>query len=307
MAFTAQDVKKLREKTGVGMMDCKKALEACDGDMDKAVDLLREKGLAAAEKKAGRIAAEGMAYAVSVDGVGAIVEVNAESDFVAKNELFVDYVEKVAQAVVDKNPADLEALFAAEYPGEGKTVQEVQNDKVLVIGENIKVRRFHRYADGVSIPYVHMGGRIAVLLNLAVAEEYKNNEDVIELGKDLAMQVAALRPEFLDKSVVPAEFIEREKEIRSNQAKQDPRNANKPEHIMEKIVNGGLNKYLGEICLMQQAFVKDDKISVEKHVKAVSKKIGSEIKIVDYVRYERGEGLEKRSDDLAAEVAKLVK
>ncbi len=307
MAFTAQDVKTLREKTGVGMMDCKKALEACDGDMDKAVDFLREKGLAAAEKKAGRIAAEGMAYAVSVDGIGAIVEVNAESDFVAKNELFVDYVEKVAQVVLEQNPADLDALFAAEYPGAGKSVQEVQNDKVLVIGENIKVRRFDRYAGGVSAPYVHMGGRIAVLLNMEVADEFKNNEDVLELGKDLAMQVAALRPEFLDKSVVPAEFIEREKEVRVNQAKQDPKNANKPDHIMEKIVTGGLNKYLGEICLMQQNFVKDDKLSVAEHVKAVSKKIGSEIKVVGYVRYERGEGIEKRSDDLAAEVAKLVK
>ena len=241
---------------------------------------------------------------MSVDGVGAIVEVNAESDFVAKNELFVDYVEKVAQAVVDKNPADLEALFAAEYR-EGKTVQEVQNDKVLVIGENIKVRRFHRYADGVSIPYVHMGGRIAVLLNLAVAEEYKNNEDVIELGKDLAMQVAALRPEFLDKSVVPAEFIEREKEIRSNQAKQDPRNANKPEHIMEKIVNGGLNKYLGEIYLMQQAFVKDDKISVEKHVICLQE--GRQRNKDSRLFAMSAEGLEKRSDDLAAEVTKIVK
>ncbi len=307
MAFTAQDVKTLREKTGVGMMDCKKALEACDGDMDKAVDFLRERGLAAAEKKAGRIAAEGMAYALSVDGIGAIVEVNAESDFVAKNELFVDYVEKVAQVVLEQNPADLDALFAAEYPGAGKSVQEVQNDKVLVIGENIKVRRFDRYADGVSAPYVHMGGRIAVLLNMEVADEFKNNEDVLELGKDLAMQVAALRPEFLDKSVVPAEFIEREKEVRVNQAKQDPKNANKPDHIMEKIVTGGLNKYLGEICLMQQNFVKDDKLSVAEHVKAVSKKIGSQIKVVGYVRYERGEGIEKRCDDLAAEVAKLVK
>lgn len=307
MAFTAQDVKTLREITGVGMMDCKKALAACDGDQEKAIEFLREKGLAAAEKKAGRIAAEGMAYAVSRDGVGVIVEVNAESDFVAKNELFIDYVEKVAQVIAERDPADLEALFAAEYPGEGKTVQEVQNDKVLVIGENIKVRRFRRFAAGVSVPYVHMGGRIAVLLNMEVAAELKDNESVIELGKDLAMQVAALRPEFLDKSVVPAEFIEKEKEIRINQAKQDPKNANKPEHIMEKIVAGGLNKYLGEICLMQQAFVKNDKVSVENHVREISKKLGSEIKISSYVRYERGEGIEKRSDDLAAEVAKLVK
>ena len=196
MAFSAADVKNLREMTGVGMMDCKKALTAADGDIDKAAEWLREKGLAAAQKKAGRIAAEGMAYAAVVDGIGVIVEVNAESDFVAKNDLFVDYVKGVAAVVAKENPADLDALYACAY-GNGKTVLEEQNDKVLVIGENIKVRRFARYDTGLNVPYVHMGGRIAVLVNL---ETESTDAAVVELGKDIAMQIAALNPTYKDKS-----------------------------------------------------------------------------------------------------------
>lgn len=309
MAFTAADVKNLREATGVGMMDCKKALAASDGDMDKAIEWLREKGLAAAQKKAGRIAAEGMAYAWVCPecGVGAIVEVNAESDFVAKNDLFVDYVKKVAQVVAKEDPADLDALFACKYPDSDKTVLEEQNEKVLVIGENIKVRRFGRYADGVNIPYVHMGGRIAVLMNLTVGEGFEANEKVVELGKDLAMQVAALNPQFLDKSQVSEEFIENEKRVRLLQAKEDPKNAKKPDAIIEKIVMGGLNKYFGEICLLQQPFVKDDKVSVEQQVANVAKELGTTIKVNGYIRFEKGEGIEKRQDDLAEEVAKLIK
>ena len=308
MAFTAADVKNLREMTGVGMMDCKKALTEADGNMDKAVELLREKGLAAAQKKAGRIAAEGMAYAwVCEDcGVGSIVEVNAESDFVAKNDLFVDYVQNVAKVVAKENPADLDALFACKYPGSDKTVLDEQNDKVLVIGENIKVRRFGRYDTGVSIPYVHMGGRIAVLMNLTVGEGFEKNEKVVELGKDLAMQVAALNPQFLDKSQVSEEFIANEKRVRLLQAKEDPKNAKKPDAIIEKIVMGGLNKYFSEICLLQQPFVKDDKVSVEQHVANVAKELGTTITVNGYIRFEKGEGIEKRQDDLAEEVAKLI-
>ena len=309
MAFTAADVKNLREATGVGMMDCKKALAASDGDMDKAIEWLREKGLAAAQKKAGRIAAEGMAYAWVCDecGVGSIVEVNAESDFVAKNDLFVEYVQNVAKVVAKENPADLDALFACKYPGSDKTVLDEQNDKVLVIGENIKVRRFGRYDTGVSIPYVHMGGRIAVLMNLTVGEGFEKNEKVVELGKDLAMQVAALNPQFLDKSQVSEEFIANEKRVRLLQAKEDPKNAKKPDAIIEKIVMGGLNKYFSEICLLQQPFVKDDKVSVEQHVANVAKELGTTIKVNGYIRFEKGEGIEKRQDDLAEEVAKLIK
>ena len=309
MAFTAADVKNLREATGVGMMDCKKALAASDGDMDKAIEWLREKGLAAAQKKAGRIAAEGMAYAwVCPDcGVGAIVEVNAESDFVAKNDLFVDFVHNVAQVVAKDDPADLDALFACKYPGSDKTVLEEQNDKVLVIGENIKVRRFARYAAGLNVPYVHMGGRIAVLMNLEVGAGFEKNETIAELGRDLAMQVAALNPQFLDKSNVSEEFIENEKRVRLAQAKEDPKNAKKPDAIIEKIVMGGLNKYYSEICLLQQPFVKDDKVSVEQHVAAVAKELGTTITVKAYTRFEKGEGIEKRQDDLAEEVAKLIK
>ena len=309
MAFTAADVKNLRKATGVGMMDCKKALAASDGDMDKAIEWLREKGLAAAQKKAGRIAAEGMAYAWVCDecGVGSIVEVNAESDFVAKNDLFVEYVQNVAKVVAKENPADLDALFACKYPGSDKTVLEEQNDKVLVIGENIKVRRFGRYDTGVSIPYVHMGGRIAVLMNLTVGEGFEANEKVVELGKDLAMQVAALNPQFLDKSQVSEEFIANEKRVRLLQAKEDPKNAKKPDAIIEKIVMGGLNKYFSEICLLQQPFVKDDKVSVEQHVANVAKELGTTITVNGYIRFEKGEGIEKRQDDLAEEVAKLIK
>ena len=309
MAFTAADVKNLREATGVGMMDCKKALAASDGDMDKAIEWLREKGLAAAQKKAGRIAAEGMAYAwVCPDcGVGSIVEVNAESDFVAKNDLFVDFVHNVAQVVAKDDPADLDALFACKYPGSDKTVLEEQNDKVLVIGENIKVRRFARYAAGLNVPYVHMGGRIAVLMNLEVGEGFEKNETIAELGRDLAMQVAALNPQFLDKSNVSEEFIENEKRVRLAQAKEDPKNAKKPDAIIEKIVMGGLNKYYSEICLLQQPFVKDDKVSVEQHVAAVAKELGTTITVKAYTRFEKGEGIEKRQDDLAEEVAKLIK
>ena len=303
MAFTAADVKTLREMTGVGMMDCKKALVEADGDIDKAVEWLREKGLAAAQKKAGRIAAEGVAYAAVIDGIGVIVEVNAESDFVAKNELFNEYVQGVAAVVAKENPADLDALYAAPF-GNGKSVLDEQNDKVLVIGENIKVRRFARYDAGLSVPYVHMGGRIAVLVNLETAS---TADAVIELGKDIAMQIAALNPTFKDKSDVDADFIAKEKEIRLAQAKEDPKNAKKPDAIIEKIVDGGLNKYFKEICLMQQPFVKDDKVSVEQHIAAVAKEVGADVKLVAYTRFEKGEGIEKRQDDLAEEVAKLVK
>ena len=302
MAFTAADVKNLREMTGVGMMDCKKALVEADGDIDKAVEWLREKGLAAAQKKAGRIAAEGVAYAAVIDGIGVIVEVNAESDFVAKNEIFDEYVKGVAAVVAKENPADLDALYAAPF-GNGHTVLEEQNDKVLVIGENIKVRRFARYESGLSVPYVHMGGRIAVLVNMEAPEA----PAVVELGKDIAMQIAALNPTFKDKSDVDAEFIAKEKEIRLAQAKEDPKNAKKPDAIIEKIIEGGLAKYFKEICLMQQPFVKDDKVSVEQHIAAVAKEVGADVKLVGYTRFEKGEGIEKRQDDLAEEVAKLVK
>ena len=303
MAISAADVKNLREMTGVGMMDCKKALTECDGDIDKAIEYLREKGLAASAKKAGRIAAEGMAYATVIDGVGVVVEVNAETDFVGKNEKFQNFVKGVAAVVAKEDPKDLETLMAAPY-GNGRTVEQERQEMVLVIGENIKVRRFARYDNGLNVPYVHMGGRIAVLVSL---ETESTDAAVVELGKDIAMQIAALNPTYKDKSDVSEEFIEKEKEIRLAQAKEDPKNAKKPDAIIEKIVMGGIGKYFKEICLLQQPFVKDDKVSVEEHIAAVAKQVGASIKLVGYTRFEKGEGIEKRQDDLAEEVAKLIK
>lgn len=307
MAFSAQDVKTLREMTGVGMMDCKKALVESDGDMSAAVDWLREKGLAAAQKKAGRIAAEGMAYAEVFDNIGVVVEVNAETDFVAKNDLFVDFTKGVAKVIAEQNPADVEALLTCKFPGSDLTVEQMQQEKILVIGENIKVRRFARYADGVSVAYVHMGGRIGVLLNMDITADLAAKPEVVELGKDITMQIAAMNPAFLDKTDVESSVIDKEKEILMAQINEDPKNANKPENIKEKMIIGRVSKYYEEICLMQQAFVKGDKISVEKHIAEVSKAVGGELKLNGFTRFEKGEGIEKKQDDFAAEIASLVK
>ena len=304
MAFTAADVKNLREMTGVGMMDCKKALTASDGDMDKAVEFLREKGLAASAKKAGRVAAEGMAYAAVIDGVGVVVEVNAETDFVGKNEKFVDFVKGVAATVAANNPADLEALMACKYNGTDLTVEQQQQEMVLVIGENIKVRRFAIFTEGVSVPYIHAGGKIGVLVNLAV--EGIEAGKVIELGKDVAMQIAAMNPAFLDKSDVSQETLDKEKEIQLAMMANDPKMAAKPEKVKEGIVMGKLGKYYEENCLLQQAFVKENKISVEKHVAAVAKELGGQITVKAFTRFATGEGIEKKEDDFAAEVASMI-
>ncbi len=306
--FTAADIKNLREMTGVGMMDCKKALAEADGDMDKAVAWLREKGLAAAQKKASRIAAEGMSYATVIDGVGVVIEVNAESDFVAKNDLFVAYVKGLAEVVAKENPADLDALMGMQFPGTGRTVKEEQNDKVLVIGENINARRFARYDTNLSIPYIHANGKIGVLVNMEVSGEAASSEAVEELGRDLAMQIAAMNPTYLDKTNVDPTVLENEKEILMAQAVEENKTAAKPkpEAIIEKMVMGRVGKYYEENCLMQQAFVKENKVSVEKHVAEVAKQVGGSIKVVGFTRFATGEGIEKRQDDLAAEVAKLV-
>ena len=301
MAFTAADVKTLREMTGVGMMDCKKALAEADGDMDKAVAWLREKGLAAAQKKASRIAAEGMSYAAVVGGVGVVVEVNAESDFVAKNEKFVDFVHGVAAVVAKEQPADLDALMAAPF-GNGRTVLEEQNDKVLVIGENIKVRRFAFFTEGTSVAYIHAGGKIGVLVNLSV----EGGIDATEAGKDVAMQIAALNPRFWDKSMVTDEVLAEEKKIMLVQMDNDPKMASKPAAVKEKIVEGKLNKFYSENCLLQQDFVKDGEVTVEKYLANTAKALGGSISFVNAVRFEKGEGIEKKQEDYAAEIAKMV-
>ena len=303
MAFTAADVKNLREMTGVGMMDCKKALAEADGNIDKAIEYLREKGLAASAKKAGRIAAEGMAYATVIDGVGVVVEVNAETDFVGKNEKFVGFVKGVAAVVAKENPADLEALMACKY-NDTLTVEQQQQEMVLVIGENIKVRRFARFADGVSVAYVHAGGKIGVLVNLDTDLTY---EQVEEAGKDAAMQIAALNPRFWDKSQVTEEVLEEEKRIMMVQMANDPKMANKPEQVREKIVMGKLNKFYSENCLLQQEFVKDNNFTVEKYIASVAKAQGGTITFKNAVRFEKGEGIEKKEENFAAEIASMVK
>ena len=306
MAFTAADVKTLREMTGVGMLDCKKALAETDGDMDKAVELLREKGLAAAQKKAGRIAAEGMAYAEVFSDGAALVEVNAETDFVAKNDQFIEFVKDVCYVVGKWGPVDMDALMTLPYRKTGLTVQQMLQEKVLVIGENIKIRRFVRYDSGVSVAYNHMNGRIGVLLNMEVSAGLEQNEKVLELGKDLAMQIAAMNPAFLDKADVSQDTLDKEKEIQLAMMANDPKMAAKPDKVKEGIVMGKLGKYYEENCLMQQAFVKENKVSVEKHVAAVAKEVGGSIQIKGFYRFERGEGLEKKEENFAEEIAKQL-
>ena len=299
MAFTAADVKKLREMTNVGMMDCKKALVENDGDMDKAVEWLREKGLAKAAKKSTRIAAEGMAYATVENGVGVVVEVNIETDFASKTPMFVDFVKDVAKVVVENAPADMDALKACKYPESELTVAEMIPEKVMVIGENLQIRRFARFNENTSVSYVHAGGKIGVLVNLKVSEGI----DATVVGKDVAMQIAALNPRFWDKSDVSEAVLDEEKKILVAQMDNDPKMASKPQQVKEKIAAGKINKFYEENCLLQQAFVKDGSMSVEQYIASSAKALGGTIEFVDAVRFEKGEGIEKKQEDFAAEVA----
>ncbi len=299
MAFTAADVKKLREMTNVGMMDCKKALSENDGDMDKAIEWLREKGLAKAAKKSSRIAAEGMAYATVENGVGVVVEVNAETDFASKTPLFVDFVKDIAKVVAADAPADIEALKNCKYPGSELTVGEMIPEKVMVIGENIQVRRFARFPENFSVAYVHAGGKIGVLVNLEVS----GGIDATVIGKDIAMQIAALNPRFWDKSQVSEDVLAEEKKILVAQMDNDEKMASKPLQVKEKIAAGKMNKFFEENCLLQQAFVKDGSVTVEQYMNSAAKALGGSVKFVDAVRFEKGEGIEKKVDDFAAEVA----
>ena len=305
MAFTAADVKNLREMTGVGMMDCKKALVASDGDMDKAIEFLREKGLAASAKKAGRIAAEGMAYAAVIDGMGVVVEVNAETDFVGKNEKFVDFVKGVAATVAANKPASLEELLECKYQGTDLTVTQQTQEMVLVIGENIKVRRFAFFTDGVTVPYIHAGGKIGVLVNLTV----EGGIDATAIGKDVAMQIAALNPRFWDKSSVTQDVLDEEKKILVAQMANDPKMASKPDAVKEKIAAGKMNKFYSENCLLQQEFVRGDIFTgtVEEYIADAAKKLGGKVSFVNAVRFEKGEGIEKKQENFAEEIAKMVK
>ena len=299
MAFTAADVKTLREMTSVGMMDCKKALVECDGDMDKAVEWLREKGLAKAAKKAGRIAAEGMSYALTENGVGVVVEVNCETDFCAKSDLFVAFVKDIAKVIAEQDPADVDALMNCKYVGSDLTVSETMPEKVMSIGENLQIRRFVRFSENTSVGYVHAGGKIGVLVNLAV----EGGIDATTIGKDVAMQIAALNPRFWDKSLVTEDVIAEEKKVLVAQMDNDPKMATKPQQVKEKIAAGKLNKFYEENCLLQQAFVKDGSMSVEQYMASAAKALGGKVTFVDAVRFEKGEGIEKKQEDFVAEVA----
>ncbi len=309
MAITAAMVKELRELTGVGMLDCKKALAETDGDMDKAVEFLREKGLAASAKKAGRIAAEGIVVVKVTDDnkTGVMVEVNSETDFVAKNPVFVEYVGQVADQVIGSDAADIDALLEETWKVEPEyTVAQALSQKVAVIGENLKIRRFAKFVKAESgriVSYVHGGGRIGVLVELLCANE---SEALDELGKNVAMQIAALNPKFIATEDVPQEFIDHEMEILVKQAQEDPKNANKPANILEKMVTGRLKKELKEFCLLEQPYVKDSDMTVKQYVDSVAKEVGAPIKVARVVRFETGEGLEKKEENFAEEVAKQM-
>ena len=302
MAITAAMVKELREVSGAGMMDCKKALTATEGDMDKAMEFLREKGLATAQKKAGRIAAEGIVMLnVSEDGKKAVaVEVNAETDFVAKNDSFMDFVKACANTIIEQNPADVEALLTLKATGSEQTIAEMLQEKVLTIGENIQIRRFERM-EGACVAYVHAGGKIGVLVNFDT--DLAAKPEFVAYGKDVAMQIAALNTPYLNESEVPAEIIEHEKEV----MRQQVINEGKPEQIADKIVMGKIGKFYKENCLLDQEFVKDNKINIKQYTQNTAKELGGSIEIKKFVRFEKGEGIEKRQDDFAAEVASMVK
>ena len=306
MAVTASMVKELREMTGAGMMDCKKALSATDGDFDKAIEFLREKGLATAEKKAGRIAAEGLVATTIKDGdkVAAIVEVNAETDFVAKNEVFQTFVKEVVEQAADTDAADIDAFKAEKWALDtSMTVDEKLAAMIAKSGENMNIRRFEKIVseDGIVVSYIHAAGKIGVLVE---AKTESNDERVKEALKNVAMQVAALNPKYVSTDDVPEEYKEHEKEILIAQAKNDPKNANKPENIIEKMITGRLAKELKEICLLEQEYVKaENKETVAKYLEMVSKEVGTPVELKRFVRFETGEGLEKKNEDFAAEVA----
>ena len=304
MAFTALDVKKLREMTNVGMMDCKAALTATDGDMDKAVDWLREKGLAKAAKKADRIAAEGVAYATVVNGVGVVIEVNSETDFAAKTDAFLDLVKNLAEVVATANPADVEALKAAKYPNSDLTVTEIMQEKVMSIGENMQIRRFARYAENTNVAYVHAGGTHGVLVNLAV----EGDIDATEIGKNVAMQIAAMGAKYWDKDLVPQDVVDHELQVQVALMDNDPKMASKPAAVKEKIAAGKLNAFYKESCLLQQDFVRSDlfKGDVAGYIADAAKKLGGSVKFVDAIHYIKGEGIEKKEENFADEVAAQI-
>lgn len=298
--FTAKDVQLLRQRTGVGMMDCKNALSEANGDMEKAIEILREKGIAKAAKKAGRVAAEGLVAAKVKNGVGVVVEVNSETDFVSKNSDFVSFVNAVADTILEKNPKNLEELKALEISNGDLTVEKALQEKVLSIGENIQIRRFVRMEGSLST-YVHGGGTIGVMIKFNTDLDGKPEFD--EYAKNIAMQVAAVSPQYLNTEQVPAEVLEKEKEI----LKQQVINSGKPDNVAARIVEGKINKFYKEVCLLDQQYVKDNKLTITQYTDQVANSLGGNIKIVEFVRIEKGEGIEKRVDNFAEEIANMVK
>ena len=301
--ITAKMVGELRAKTGAGMMDCKKALTESGGDMEQSIDLLRKKGLSAAAKKSGRVAAEGMIAAVGDDKSGALVEVNSETDFVAKNDLFMAFANGLAEVVLNRNPADVEAMKALDFPGSSRNVADELNHQISTIGENMNIRRFARLESnsGVTASYIHGAGKIGVLVQLD--SDKPGDAKVVEAARMLAMHVAAASPQYLSRNDVPAEVVEREKDIMRAKALE----SGKPENIVDKIIEGQINKFFGESCLLEQVYVIDTDHKVGKVVEALAKEIGGQVTLAAYTRFQLGEGIEKKEDDFAAEVASMTK
>lgn len=303
--FTAKDVSALKERTGVGIMDCKRALTETNGDVEEAIKILREKGLATQAKKSGRVAAEGIVTAVVDGNVGVVLEVNSETDFVAKNDDFKAFVNDVAKTIIESNPADVDTLNATKMAGSDKTVKEVYDELFLKIRENMQIRRFVRM-EGTLVSYVHGEGQFAVMVKLDT-DANSTDEKLLACGKDICMQITSMNPPYLNKDSVPASAIEEERKIMLSQMAEDPKMANKPEQVKAKIVDGKISKYYTENCLLEQAFVKDDKMTVGKYVENVAKELGTTITVADYVRYERGEGIQKKEDNFADEVNSMIK
>ncbi len=303
MNFTAKDVSDLRAQTGIGMMECKKALTEANGDKEEAIKILREKGLAVAEKKASRIAAEGVVDILAKDDVVAIVEVNSETDFVAKNETFKAFVKGILETILAEKPADVDALLAAKFTGTEDTVDAVLKDKTFQIGEKLSLRRFE-IVEGLTSTYVHGGGTIGVVVK--GESDIADKEAVKAVLKNVALQIAAMNPKYLDKDSVPAAALEEEKAILLAQIDNDEKNANKPEAVKEKMIIGKIGKFYDTNCLLEQEYVKEDKMKVGEYVASEAKALGGSIKVTGFIRYEKGEGIEKREDNFAEEIAKLT-
>ena len=297
---TAQDVKELRDMTGCGMMDCKRALVEADGNRDEAVKILREKGLAKAAKKAGRIAAEGVVKTKVNGDNGVIVEINCETDFCAKSDKFLEVVEVIADTILAKDVTDVEALNKVTAVGTNMTVSEYFTDKIATIGENMNIRRFTKL-NGTLVSYMHDGGRIGTLLKIAT--DKPDNAEVLACGKNVALQITAMNAQYVDKDSVPADVIANEKEVQQKLVEQE----GKPANVAEKIVEGRLRKFYEEVCLLDQKYFKDDTMSIAKYIESVAKEQGASIKVDSFIRYERGEGIEKKEENFADEVASMIK